>query len=112
VTASRDPARELAGRRAMLLARSERLRREVAGDVEGLRRDTALLDRGVSFARSGLLVPLAVAGGLLLAFGRPSRVLRAGAKLLALWPVVRPLVPRIAALLGARRGAKATIRAD
>jgi hypothetical protein len=102
VTSSKkDPAGELAARREVLLARSARLRDELADDAQRVQRGAAFVDRGASLARSGLLVPLAVAAGVLLVVGRPSRVLRVGAKLLALWPVVRPFVPRIAALLRA-----------
>ena len=106
--AGNDPAAELAARREVLLARSARLRDEIVDDATSVQRGAAFVDRGASLARSGLLVPLAVAAGVLLVVGRPSRVLRVGAKLLALWPVVgplvRPFVPRLAALLRAPPG--------
>jgi hypothetical protein len=124
MTASSDPARDLARRREVLLARSARLRDELADDVQFVRsgaglldRGVALLDRGIGLAdrigsprRSSLLVPLALAGGLLLVLRRPSRVLRVAARVLAFWPVVRPFVPRVAALIAARRAAAASPR--
>lgn len=124
MTASHDAARDLARRREVLLARSARLRDELADDVQFVRRGAGLLDRGVGLLdrgiglvdrigsprRPGLLVPLALAGGLLLAIGRPSRVLRVAAKVLAFWPVIRPFVPRITALIAARRAAAAPAR--
>jgi hypothetical protein len=118
-----DPGADLRRRRELLLARSARLRDEIAEDANVIRRGAGLVDRGVGLvdrgagllgrARStGLLVPLALAGGLLLAAG-PSRVLRVAGRALAMWPLVRPLVrplmPHVATLLAARR---ATARSE
>lgn len=124
MTPPRHAAGDRAGRREVLLARSARLRDEIADDVHGLRRGAGILDRGVglldrgvgllhggdSRRRSRLIVPLAVAGGLLLAIGGPRRALRLAGKALALWPIVRPFVPRVAALIAARRAAAAAPR--
>lgn len=111
-----DPARDLAARREVLLARSARLRDEIADDVRGLQRGAGILDRGVGLVDRGigllngrnsrrgpgLLVPLAVAAGLLLALRRPSRVLRVASRALALWPLVRPVVPVVRAYFAGR----------
>jgi hypothetical protein len=123
VTPTPDAGADLARRRELLLARSARLRDEIADDASVVRRGAGLVDRGVGLvdrgagllgrARSkGLLVPLALVGGLLLAAG-PSRVLRVAGRALAMWPLVRPLVrpllPHLSAFLSARR---ATTRSE
>jgi hypothetical protein len=112
---SRDAAQDLARRRGVLLARSARLREEIADDVQEVRRGTGLLDRGLGLLDRGravgpMLVPLALAGGVVLALGRPSRILRLATRALALWPVVRPFVPRVVAFIAARRAAGAHSR--
>jgi hypothetical protein len=121
---ARDPSRDLAARREVLLARRARLRDEIADDVHDLQRGAGLVDRGVglldrgigllgrggSTGRPGLIVPLALAGGLLLAVGGPRRALRLAGRALTLWPIVRPFVPRVAALIAARRAAPAPPR--
>jgi hypothetical protein len=114
-----DAGRDLAARREVLLARSARLRDEIADDVRGLQRGAGLLDRGVGLLdrgmgllgghRSrrgpGLLVPLAAAAGLLLVLRRPSRAVRLATRALAFWPLVRPLVPTLRTYLASRRAA-------
>jgi hypothetical protein len=102
-------ARQLAARRELLLMRSERLRRELRDSTRGLGRGGRMLDRGWAFARSGLLVPAVVAGGLLIVLVRPSRVLKLASRALTLWPVVRPLVPIVWSFVG---GAKNEPRTD
>jgi hypothetical protein len=119
MTPTPDAGVDLARRRELLLARSARLRGEIAADASVVRRGAGLVDRGVGLVdrgaglfgrarRTGLLVPLALAGGLLLAAG-PSRVLRVAGRALAMWPLVRPLVrpllPHLGAFLSGRRAA-------
>jgi hypothetical protein len=83
-------------RRQVLLARSARLRDELADDARAVLRPLGAVDRGVSIARSGLLKPALVAGGaMLLVAGRA----------LAFWPVIRPFVPQIVAFVRAQRRA-------
>lgn len=98
-----DRDRELARRREVLLGRSTRLREELRTDVHTAHRQLGTVGRSVQLARSRWLVPLAVAGGAMFLFRRPSRALRMAGRLIAFWPVVRPLVPRVAALLAAAR---------
>lgn len=98
-----DRGRELARRREVLLLRSARLRDELIDDVGELRHGLRHVDRGVSFARSGLLVPIAVGVGVVMLVGRPSRVLRFAGRALAFWPLIRPWVPRALALVLAAR---------
>lgn len=107
-----DAGRDLAARREVLLARSARLRDEIADDVRGLQRGAGLLDRGMGLLgghRSrrgpGLLVPLAAAAGLLLVLRRPGRAVRLATRALAFWPLVRPLVPTLRTYLASRRAA-------
>lgn len=98
-----DRGRDLARRREVLLLRSARLRDELSDDVGALRHGLRHVDRGVSFARSGLLVPIAVGVGIVMLVGRPSRMLRVAGRVLAFWPLIRPWVPRVIALVLAAR---------
>jgi hypothetical protein len=105
-----DRAAELARRRSVLIARSARLRGELAADARYVHGRLGFVERGTEAARSGRLLPYVVAGAGLLLLARPGRALRLGAKALALWPVVRPValpllhaaVPRIVAAFGGR----------
>jgi hypothetical protein len=96
----------LATRRELLLARSARLRDELVDDLGAVRRQLGPVERGFALARSGLLLPLVVGLGAALVAGRPARGLRRAGRVLALWPLVRPLVlslaPRALALVAAR----------
>jgi hypothetical protein len=98
-----DRGRDLARRREVLLLRSARLRDELIDDVGELRHGLRHVDRGVSFARSGLLVLVAVGVGVVMLVGRPSRILRVAGRVLAFWPLIRPWVPRLVALALAAR---------
>lgn len=93
------PVADLATRRAALIARSAQLRDELRGEIGAFRHDLRHVDRGVAFARSGLLMPLAVGLGVALLVGRPSRVLRVAGRVLAFWPLIRPWLPRAIALV-------------
>jgi hypothetical protein len=88
----------LAARRELLLARSERLRLDLSDDAAALALRFRLADRIVARTRSGLARALLVAGAALVLFGRPRLVVRSAVRLLMLWPVVRPLLPRVADL--------------
>lgn len=106
-----DPMRDLARRREVLLARSARLRDELSDDTRAIGRRLGLVDGGVALLRSGLVLPVAIAGGVALLVGRPSRVLRFATKAVAFWPLVRPFVPQIAAFVrGMRAGARSPHR--
>jgi len=102
-------ARQLAARRELLLRRSEQLRSELRNSTRSLGRGSRMLDRGFAFARSRMLVPTVIAGGLLIVLVRPSRVLKLASRALMLWPVVRPLVPIVWSFVG---GAKNEPRTD
>lgn len=104
-----ERARQLAARRELLLVRSERLRSDLRDSTRGLGRGLHTVDRGLAFARSRLLWPAVVGGGLLLVLVGPSRVLKLAGRALVLWPVVRPLVPIVWSFVGAVKDAR---RAD
>lgn len=100
--------RQLAARRALLCARSDRLRRGLAGDAAALGERFAIADRIVAVARSDSGRLLFISAATLLLFSRPRRLLRLAAKALALWPVVVPLVPHVKRLLAARQRGEAS----
>lgn len=99
-----DHRRQIAARRAMLCARSARLRGELAGDAAALGERFAVADRIVAAARSDSGRLLFLGAATLLLFGRPRRLLRVAVKALALWPVVIPLVPHVRRLFARDRG--------
>ena len=98
---SRD-RRQLAARRELLLARSARMRSELAADAGALAVRFRTVDRLVAVARSDAGRFLAIGVAALLLFGRPRRLLRLAAKALALWPVIVPLLPRVKRFFSAR----------
>ncbi len=81
----------LAARRDLLLARSAYLRADLQYEANGIGRSLRLVDRAVAFGRSGTGRALIVGGAVLLVLSGPRRVLRVAGRLMALWPVVRPL---------------------
>jgi hypothetical protein len=87
--------RQLAQRRAALLQRSRRLRFELAQDAAPLAQRLRLADRILAVDRWDLARMLLSAGTTLFVFRRTRRVLRIAARLLTLYPVVRPLVARL-----------------
>jgi hypothetical protein len=105
-----DRADDLARRREVLLLRSARLRDELRDDVSAVRHGLRHVDRGVTFARSGWLMPIAIGVGVALTVARPSRLLRVAGRVLAygpvLWPVVRPFLPRVLAAIASAIGAR------
>ncbi len=94
--------RQIAARREVLCARSERLRGELAGDAAALGERFALADRVVAAARSDAGRLLLIGAATLLLFGRPRRLLRLAVKALTLWPVVVPLLPHVKRLFATR----------
>jgi hypothetical protein len=103
-----ERAKKLAARRELLLMRSDRLRGELRNSTRGLGRGWRTLDRGFAFARSRLLWPTVIAGGLLIVLVRPSRVLKLASRALVLWPVVRPLGPIVWSFVGAAKDVRQT----
>jgi len=87
-----DPLVELARRRARLLARSARLREELAADGAVIGRQVGTADRTLRFARRRLAGPALAVGAVALVVAGPSRVLGLLGRALVLWPVLRPLV--------------------
>jgi hypothetical protein len=81
----------LAARRDLLLARSAYLRADLQYEATGIGRRLRLVDRVVAFGRSGPGRALIVGGAALLVLSGPRRVLRIAGRLMAFWPVVRPL---------------------
>ncbi len=94
--------RHLAARREVLCARSTRLRAELADDAGALGVRFRIADRVVAVARSDSGRLLLVGAAALLLFGKPRRLVRLGLKLLALWPIVGPLLPHVKRFFGER----------
>jgi hypothetical protein len=82
----------LAARRDLLLARSAYLRADLQYEATGIGRSLRLVDRAVAFGQSGSGRALIVGGAVLLVLSGPGRVLRIAGRLMALWPLVRPLL--------------------
>ena len=97
----------LAARRQALVEESARLRAELSADAGALALRFRIADRVVAVARSdnGRLILIGLAALLLL--GRPRRVLKLALKLLALAPVVLPIVPHLKRWFGERNAASA-----
>ena len=69
------------------------MRGELADDAGALGIRFRIADRIVAVARSDAGRLLLAGAAVLVFFGRPRRLLRLGLKLLALWPIVGPLLP-------------------
>jgi hypothetical protein len=93
---------ELATRRQQLRVRSARLRAELAGDAAALGERFRLADELIAASRSGLARVTLVAGAIWLLFGRRARLIRLGARAVALWPLLRPLLPHLVRVLRRR----------
>ena len=93
---------ELAARRELLLARSARLRAELAGDAAALGVRLHLADELVASARSGIAHVALIGGALLLVFGRGRRLLGLATRVAVLWPFIRPLLPHLRRLWRSR----------
>jgi hypothetical protein len=99
---------QLATRREVLCARSARLRGELADDAGALGVRFRIADRIVAVARSDGGRLLLVGAAALLLFGRPRRLVKLGLKLLALWPIVGPLLPHVKRFFGEREPGEAS----
>lgn len=88
----------LARRRGLLLEKSARLRAELGEDGAALALRFRLADRLLALARSGPLRALVIGGAALAFFGRPRRLFRTASRLLLLWPMLRPFLPKLAEL--------------
>ena len=82
----------LAARRDLLLARSAYLRADLQCEAIEAARALRFLDRAVAFGRSGAGRGLLVGGTVLLALGGPGRVFRIAGRIVAVWPLLRPLI--------------------
>jgi hypothetical protein len=82
----------LAARRDLLLARSAYLRADLQYEATGIGRRLRLVDRAVAFGQSGSGRALIVGGAVLLALSGPGRILKVAGRLIAVWPLVRPLL--------------------
>ena len=103
-------AARLAAHRERLIARSERLRLELAGDATELAGRFRLLDSATAFARSGSGRLLLLGGTALALLAGPGRALKIVRRVAIVLPLVRPFVPRVLRYLRAWRGR--TARAD
>ena len=101
----------LAARRELLCARSARLRSELADDAGALGVRFRVADRMVAVARSDSGRLLLAGVGALVFFAKPRRIVRLALKVLALWPLVGPLLPHVKRLFAERdRGDAAAAR--
>ena len=85
-------ARLLEARRDLLLARSAYLRADLQCEAIEIGRRARFVDRAVVFAQSGPGRALVFGGALLLVLAGPGRILKAASRLMAVWPLVRPLL--------------------
>jgi hypothetical protein len=113
MSAGGDRARALEARREVLLARSARLRDELADGAHEIGTRFRVFDRGVAlgrrtlaFGRSRLVLPLVVAGGVALLVARPSRWLRLASRAFVLWPIVRPFLPQLIRYVQSQRASR------
>jgi hypothetical protein len=99
-------AAQLAQRRADLLARSERLRNDLAETTAMLTARLRHVDTAATFLRGagGLLVVSAALA--LLLFRGPRRIFKLAGRVALIWPVLRPWLPRVAAWLRDRARAE------
>jgi hypothetical protein len=86
---------ELKLRRERLVEKSARLRFELGSEASALSARFTFADRITALARSGVVRALAIAAAALLLFGRPKALFRSATRLLVLWPLLRPLLPKL-----------------
>ena len=92
-------AAQLAQRRADLLARSDRLRNDLAESMTMLAARLRYVDTTVTVLR-GSAGPLLLSAALaLLLFRGPRRIFKVAGRIAMLWPVLRPWLPRVTAWL-------------
>lgn len=85
----------LAERREHLLRRSATLREELRVDGRALALRFRLADRVLAVARSGPLRALLIGAAALALFGKPRRLFKTASRLLMLWPLLRPFLPKL-----------------
>lgn len=85
----------LVERRGALIERSRQLRLELAADAVPLAQRLRFVDRVFGVGRWEFARMLVSAAAVLLVFGRVRRLLRIAVRVLAWYPVVRPLVARL-----------------
>ena len=88
----------LAARRQQLVAHSAQLRAALGGDATALALRFGLVDRVMVLARSGLARALVIGAAALVLFGRPRMLFRSAGRLLVLWPILKPFLPKLADL--------------
>jgi hypothetical protein len=90
----------LATRRRALGEQSRILREALGADAVALSRRFRAADRLISVARSGTARALLIGAATLVVVGRPRRILALAIKVLALWPFVSTVLPRIRTMFG------------
>jgi hypothetical protein len=88
----------LAARRQHLVAHSAQLRAVLGVDATALALRFGLVDRVMALARSGPARALVIGGAALVLFGRPRMLFRSAGRLLVLWPILKPFLPKLADL--------------
>jgi hypothetical protein len=86
---------DLERRRAALIARSMRLRREFTRDAAYVSARLSVVDRLRALGRSGIVRVLIGAGAMLLAFKQPRRLVGLAARIAPFYPWIKPLVARL-----------------
>jgi hypothetical protein len=95
--------RALALRREALCARSEGLRDSLGADALAISARLQAADRLVAVARSGATRTLLVGAAAFMVVGRPRHVLKLAMRVLALWPLITAVAPRLRGLVDALR---------
>ena len=85
----------LAARRERLVERCTALRAELAVDGAALALRFRLVDRVLALGRSGPVRALVIGGAALVFFGKPRRLFRTVSRLLIVWPLLRPFLPKL-----------------
>ena len=91
-------AAALATRRRQLVAHSAQLRATLGVEGTALALRFGLVDRVMVLARSGVARALVVGVAALVLFGRPRLLFRTAGRLLMLWPILKPFLPKLADL--------------
>lgn len=97
-------AARLAAHREQLIARSARLRDELAGDGSELAGRFRLLDSAAAFARSGSGRLLVIGAAVLALLTGPGRALKVVRRVALVLPLVRPFLPQLLRQLRGWRG--------
>ena len=105
-------AARLSTHRAQLIARSARLRDELAGDAGEISRRFRLLDSATAFARSGPGRMLVIGAAVLALLTGPGRALKVVRRVALVLPLVRPFLPQLLRYLRGWRGFSARAAAQ